>query len=113
MYPFVCSQLSLQAKAVKPKIDVNADPNAHLYSAKPGAEEPMYMISDPTRPVMQPGPMMHQPLQPMMPTPVSMGMQQRSAMTGQPMMPGGQPMMPGSQPNMQNYPMTMPWGGFA
>jgi choline-glycine betaine transporter len=32
MYPFVCSQLSLQAKAVKPKIDINADPNEELYA---------------------------------------------------------------------------------
>jgi len=35
MYPFVCSQLSLQAKNVEPCVDINADPNAALYDKKP------------------------------------------------------------------------------
>lgn len=32
MWPFVCSQLSLQAKALDPKFDINVDPNALLYA---------------------------------------------------------------------------------
>jgi len=32
MWPFVCSQLSLQAKVLDPKFDINVDPNALLYA---------------------------------------------------------------------------------
>jgi hypothetical protein len=34
MYPFVCSQLSLQAKNVDPCVDINFDHNAALYDRK-------------------------------------------------------------------------------
>ena len=30
MWPFVASQMSLQAKAVEPVFDINADPNEHM-----------------------------------------------------------------------------------
>jgi hypothetical protein len=32
MWPFVCSQLSLQARKVMPVVDINVDPNEELYS---------------------------------------------------------------------------------
>merc|ERR1712070_347164 len=38
MYPFVCSQLQLQARAVQPKVNINEDPNKDLYTVK-GAPE--------------------------------------------------------------------------
>jgi len=46
MWPFVCSQLSLQAKNVEPSVDINADPNAHLYEKK-AQELPMYKEGTP------------------------------------------------------------------
>ena len=82
MYPFVCSQLSLQAERVDPVVDVNADPNAHLYAVS--NEQPNFKIADPQAPVMQPGPMMMQPLHPSM-------------------VPGQQPMYSMAPPPMQGF----------
>jgi len=106
MWPFVCSQLSLQAKALDPVFDVNLDPNEALYrhlrkDHTPQSNDklplhapypiaatplPMHMISDPMNPTQQPGPMMMQPNQPMM-----MGYPGQSQ-GGMPMQPMGMPM---------------------
>jgi hypothetical protein len=112
MYPFVCSQLQLQAERVDTVVDINADPNAHLYA--PSAEQPNFKVADPQTSVMQPGPMMMQPISPAM-------------VSGQPpvqgftMAPGGMPPMGmggmpmGGMPPMGGpmQPMGMPFNGYA
>jgi hypothetical protein len=66
MWPFVCSQLSLQAKHVEgePPVDINADPNAGLYD-EPEDKQPDFMVSPPlqkTQPEMVTPPMQAHPL---------------------------------------------------
>merc|ERR1712167_478457 len=64
MYPFVCSQLSLQAKFVpgEPPVDILADPNAGLYGdAVVQDEKPAQATTKPARPA--PGQSVQHPLQ--------------------------------------------------
>jgi hypothetical protein len=52
MWPFVCSQLSMQAKMVEPLVDVEEDPNARLY------DTPLPSQNKEAQPVMMSQPMM-------------------------------------------------------
>merc|ERR1712205_112884 len=49
MWPFVCSQLSLQAKNVDPIVDIEGDPNAGLYDSPAEFKE---QAASPMQPVM-------------------------------------------------------------
>ena len=78
MWPFVCSQLSLQAQAIEPIFDINIDPNAALYAHLrkdfqsddklpiQGNVQPPTPIPNPMNEMAQSGPMMMQPHNPMM-----------------------------------------------
>ena len=107
MYPFVCSQLQLQAERVDPVVDISADPNAHLYASEP--VQPNFKVADPQNVVYTPGPMMMQGMNPaMMP---GLTMAGPPPMQGFPMQMGGMGGMGGPMP-MQ--PMGgMPFNGFA
>jgi len=111
MWPFVCSQLSLQAKALDPVFDINLDPNAALYAhlrkdfqnhdtlptQETSAPKPisLLMVSNPANGMVQPGSMMMQPQNPMMggysPYPSMQGM---ASQQGMPPRMGGPVMMP-------------------
>jgi len=111
MWPFVCSQLSLQAKALDPVVDINLDPNAALYAHLrkdfqnhdtlpiQGTFAPtpisLLMVSNPANGMVQPGCVMMQPQDPMMggysPYPSMQGM---ASQQGMPPRMGAPVMMP-------------------